>query len=887
MERAYVFGSTGFELANSLVFKVNNGTYDISGLTVNPREDNFDFESISWVAKAAALFLNPAFDPYGLIPVDGGNTVPVAIQYTGVGLTYTTYTLANYNSDRSLVSSWEDPVLAAAKYGAALAGLATNTGYLGSINSDLLFRYYTSDGKKIIYGTPKADTINSLSAELTADVFLGFQMVGGAENDTITGDRFDDELWGGSGNDTLSGGLGDDIFIGGTGDDSIDGGKFLLGLFVGDDKSLYSGTFPEYDLEFLPDKSVRIIDSISSRDGTDILTGVEKAVFKDIAINLAPGQDIAFVVDTTGSMWDDIDAVKASATNIINTIFTGDKGFLNSRIAVVGYNDPYTETFLSFTDQPKISDRKAAALAGINGLYAFDGGDEPESVNAGLIRALSGGAGKWRKEAAARRIILFGDAPPNDPELRAEVLRLASNIGVELADSFRSFSVSDEITTSTVTPGLSLTSFSVTAQDTNGTVISFPIEIYTVFIGINPSVRSDFESLSNATGGKLFSAADPSKVVEALLAAISTPVNAPPIARNDFITTLQATAVRVSVLANDSDPESAPLKIIGFSSLSAQGGNLSLFDNGTPADFADDQIIYAPAAGFTGSDSFSYTISDGKVASAASVFVTVEPSASNPTYTLKSSATELFEGDRLSISIATTNVSTGKPIYWSLSGAGITSSDFSDGMTTGTGAIGADGRYAFSTVIAVDSVSDPNESLQIKFFSNAGRTTQIEDTLAVLVKELSVGNPTDGSDIIQGMANDASAREIISGIPVSSSLRGKQTVDFLTGLEGPDTFVLGDAMGTFYDDGISAQKGSGDLGVILDFSSGDLIQLHGSPADYKLSKGAYTGGGFTNMRGLYVSQVTPGSLDEVVGFIKGASLDTLSLTSNDQFIYAL
>jgi hypothetical protein len=156
-----------------------------------------------------------------------------------------------------------------------------------------------------------------------------------------------------------------------------------------------------------------------------------------------------------------------------------------------------------------------------------------------------------------------------------------------------------------------------------------------------------------------------------------------------------------------------------------------------------------------------------------------------------------------------------------------------------------------------------------------------------LVKELSVGNPTDGSDIIQGMANDASAREIISGIPVSSSLRGKQTVDFLTGLEGPDTFVLGDAMGTFYDDGISAQKGSGDLGVILDFSSGDLIQLHGSPADYKLSKGAYTGGGFTNMRGLYVSQVTPGSLDEVVGFIKGASLDTLSLTSNDQFIYAL
>jgi V8-like Glu-specific endopeptidase len=365
-----------------------------------------------------------------------------------------------------------------------------------------------------------------------------------------------------------------------------------------------------------------------------------------------------------------------------------------------------------------------------------------------------------------------------------------------------------------------------------------------------------------------------------------TPTNNPPTARDDVITTLQATAVRVPVLANDSDQEGSLLEIIGFSSLSTQGGSLSLFDNATPADFTDDQLIYTPAPGFTGSDSFSYTISDGKAAAVATVKVTVEASTSNPTYTLKSSATELFEGDRLSISVATTDVPSSTPLYWSLSGTGVTSSDFSDGVTTGTGAVGADGRYAFSTVLAVDSASDPNESLQVKFFSDAERTAQVGDTLAVMVKELTAGNPTDATDIIQGTANDASTREIISGIPVSSGLRGKQSVDFLTGLEGPDTFVLGDALGTFYDDGIAAQKGSGDLGVILDFSSGDLIQLHGSPADYKLSKGAYTGGGFTNMRGLFVSQVTPGSVDEVVGFIKGASLDTLSLTSYDQFIYA-
>jgi hypothetical protein len=264
----------------------------------------------------------------------------------------------------------------------------------------------------------------------------------------------------------------------------------------------------------------------------------------------------------------------------------------------------------------------------------------------------------------------------------------------------------------------------------------------------------------------------------------------------------------------------------------------------------------------------------------------IQLDANSPTFTLKSNSSELFEGDRISVSIATTNVPSGTPLYWSLSGAGVTSSDLSNGMATGTGAVGADGRYAFSTVIAVDSVSDPNESLQIKFFSDAGRTTQIGDTIAVLVKEITVGNPTDGSDIIQGTTNDASAREIISGIPLSSSLRGKQTVDILTGLGGPDTFVLGDATGTFYDDGITTQKGSLDLGAIVEFSTEDLIQLHGSPSDYRLSRGAFTAAGFANTQGLYINKVTPGSLDEIVGFVAGATLATLSLSNYSQFIYA-
>lgn len=216
------------------------------------------------------VLLNGALDPYGLIPVVGSNTVPVDILYTGSGRQYATYSRANFNTDRGLVDGWTSPLnlpIAAANFAAALAGLATNTGYLGAINADRHFRYYTSDGKKIVYGTPDDDNLTVLSAEVTLDVYFDYQMVGGDGNDQITGGTFGDELWGGPGNDTLNGGLGDDTFIGGPGNDTMDGGSFIFGSFQGTDSSVYKGALAEYDLEFLPNDTVRITDKVGGRDG--------------------------------------------------------------------------------------------------------------------------------------------------------------------------------------------------------------------------------------------------------------------------------------------------------------------------------------------------------------------------------------------------------------------------------------------------------------------------------------------------------------------------------------------------------------------------------------------------------------------------------------------
>jgi Ca2+-binding RTX toxin-like protein len=622
IERAYIFGSTGFEIADTVTFNVNSGTYTVNNLEVLARQDNFDFQSSNPIATTANFFLNQAFDPYGLIPVVGSNTVPVDIIYTGSGRNYSIYTQADFNTDRALVDDWTSAVnvaIATAQFGAALAGLETNTGYLGAINSDLRFRYYTSDGKKIVYGTPDNDTLTELSAELTLDIYFNYQMVGGDGNDQITGGLFGDELWGGDGNDTLNGGLGDDTFIGGKGDDTIEGGSFFFGLFEGTDSSVYRGSLADYNIEFLPDDTVRISDKVISRDGADTLTGVDIAVFSDKSINLRPGQDLAFVIDTTGSMFDDIDAVKSSASSIINAIFDGEGGFLDSRIAVVGYNDPFTETFLSFTDQPKIDDRKAAAVNAINSISVGGGGDFPEVVNAGLIRALSGGAGEWRKEAIARRIILFGDAPPKDTELRGQVLALASDVGVSLERRIMPMSIVGDIETSSVGSKLAVTRFAVTAVDADGAPVTIPVEIFTILIGNDPTTSTDFQSLASATGGKAFNAANASEIVSALLEAINTATQSP-IALPDFAPTFTDTAVTINILANDTDPNGDPLSVTEIEGNPvAVGSKINLASGAFAILNSDGTLTYDPNGQFDfltigeiATDNFTYTISDGK-----------------------------------------------------------------------------------------------------------------------------------------------------------------------------------------------------------------------------------------------------------------------------------
>ncbi len=93
--------------------------------------------------------------------------------------------------------------------------------------------------------------------------------------------------------------------------------------------------------------------------------------------------------------------------------------------------------------------------------------------------------------------------------------------------------------------------------------------------------------------------------------AVNT-VNHAPVANPDSVTTTEGEAVTTgNVLANDTDPDGDTLTISGADSRSAQGG--TVVNNG------DGTFTYTPPAGFSGNDSFRYTVSDGNGAEAQGV----------------------------------------------------------------------------------------------------------------------------------------------------------------------------------------------------------------------------------------------------------------------------
>ena len=125
-----------------------------------------------------------------------------------------------------------------------------------------------------------------------------------------------------------------------------------------------------------------------------------------------------------------------------------------------------------------------------------------------------------------------------------------------------------------------------------------------------------------------------SNIASVAITVIAT--NKPPVAQDDNVTLSEDTPIRIAILANDSDPDGDRLSIL-LGSKPAHG-QISLN--------ADNTVTYTPDQDFSGSDSFTYRISDGVVTSGVTtVRVTIAPVADAPALALINSggtSRELF-----------------------------------------------------------------------------------------------------------------------------------------------------------------------------------------------------------------------------------------------------
>lgn len=91
--------------------------------------------------------------------------------------------------------------------------------------------------------------------------------------------------------------------------------------------------------------------------------------------------------------------------------------------------------------------------------------------------------------------------------------------------------------------------------------------------------------------------------------------NGAPVPADDATDTVEDSPVEIDVLNNDTDPDGDALTITAVST--PIGGGSVVIDGG--------HLVYTPATGFTGEDTFSYTVSDGTLTDTATVTVTVTP----------------------------------------------------------------------------------------------------------------------------------------------------------------------------------------------------------------------------------------------------------------------
>ena len=121
---------------------------------------------------------------------------------------------------------------------------------------------------------------------------------------------------------------------------------------------------------------------------------------------IADKLDLMLMVDTTGSMADELEYLKKELTNVVESVYARNPD-MSIRVSVNFYRDEGDEYVVKYYD---FRDEVQAAVELIEAQSAFGGGDYPEAVHTALDNAVFGHT--WREDAVKLCYLVF-DAPPH------------------------------------------------------------------------------------------------------------------------------------------------------------------------------------------------------------------------------------------------------------------------------------------------------------------------------------------------------------------------------------------------------------------------------------------------------------------------------------------
>ncbi|WP_296761746.1 M10 family metallopeptidase C-terminal domain-containing protein [Sediminimonas sp.] len=238
-------------------------------------------------------------------------------------------------------------------------------------------------------------------------------LIGNGADNHLVGNDGNDMLAGGAGNDTLEGGAGDDELIAGAGNDSLDGGE-------GHDVAYFAGPCSAYTIDRDDDDVVTISHlGGTGSEGVNTLVGVEEATFSDATIELlgeedpeCPPLDFIFLVDLSGSFYDDLPNFVAAAKQIAADLRAENPDVQFSIASFIDkpespWGSPGDYLYKSHLEST--SDVTAFETT-LDGLSTGSGNDFPEAQWVGLYRAARGD-GLNLREDSSRMIYMATDAP--------------------------------------------------------------------------------------------------------------------------------------------------------------------------------------------------------------------------------------------------------------------------------------------------------------------------------------------------------------------------------------------------------------------------------------------------------------------------------------------